>query len=320
MAAARMRACVHAPLLLYLLLLLLLALAFPALPARADAVPAISVIDDSGQPVTLARPAQRVISLSPGITELLFTVGAGPRVVGVSEFSDFPTQALQLPRVSRAQGIDLERIAQLAPDLIVAWGSGYAPALLDGVRRLKVPVYIHEPRSLEAIARSVERLGALTGSVQAADVAARFRARVEDLRARYGARTPVRVFYQVWPRPIMTLSGQHVVSEVIRLCGGRNVFEKLAPLAATVDVESVIAAQPQLIITAEAGGKDTGALQIWRRYPQVPAVAHGRLVTLNADALDRSSTRIVDAAQMLCEAVQKARDDASIAPPEAPHH
>jgi iron complex transport system substrate-binding protein len=278
-----------------------------AIAGTALAARAVSAVDDAGEAVVLARPAQRIISLSPGITEMLFALGAGDRVVGVSDHSDTPPAARQLPRVARAQGIDLERIAALAPDLIVAWGSGYSPALLGALRRLAVPVYIHEPRTLESIATSMERLGALTGSNAAPQLAADFRARLASLREHYGRRAPVRVFYQVWSNPIMTLSGKHVVSEVMRVCGGRNVFEDLAPLVASVDVESVLAARPEVIVSAEPGAVDAGALAGWRRYPQLPAVAAGELVTLDADQIDRSTARILDAAQALCERLERAR-------------
>ncbi len=285
-----------------------------ALAMAAAAMPvahAQAVVDDSGATVRLARPAQRVVSLSPGITELLFSAGAGAHVVGVSAYSDFPTQARGLPQVSRAQGIDLERVAALRPDLIVTWGSGYSPALLDALRGLGLPVYVLEPRSLESIARSIERLGVLTGSSGAPAAAAAFRARLLDLRQRYAGRSPVRVFYQVWNSPIMTLSGGHLISEVMRTCGARNVFEDLAPLVATVDVEAVIAAQPQILLTAESGGVDRGALEGWKRYGRVPAVAQGRLVTLDADQLDRGSVRVLDATQALCEIVEGARHPAA---------
>jgi len=267
----------------------------------------IAVTDDGGRSVELARPAQRIVSLAPGITELLFLLGAGDRIVAASEYSDFPSAARQLPRVSRAQGIDLERIAALQPDLIVVWGSGYAPALLHGVQALGVPTYEYEPRTLESIATSIERLGALTASAGAPAISAEFRGRLAALRQRYGQRAPVRVFYQVWGNPIMTLSGRHLVSEVMRICGAHNVFDALTPLVATVDIESIIAARPEVIIAAESGAIDRGALDSWRRYPQVPAVAHDRLITLDADKLDRASVRILEAASTLCEQVERAR-------------
>jgi iron complex transport system substrate-binding protein len=289
------------------------ALATPAALATAGALaataaaPELSVTDDGGSTVRLAHPARRIVSLSPGITELLFEIGAGPQVVGVSAYSDFPAAAQGLPQVSRAQGIDLERIAALRPELIVTWGSGYSPALLGALRRLEVPVYVLETRSLESIASSMERLGLLAGAADAPQVAAAYRARLSALRQRYAGRPQVRIFYQVWNSPIMTLSGGHMASEVMRTCGARNVFEGLAPLVATVDVEAVIAARPQIVLTAESGGVDRGALDGWKRYAQLPAVAAGQLVTLDADKLDRGSARVLDATEELCMRVEAAR-------------
>jgi iron complex transport system substrate-binding protein len=278
--------------------------------AGTPSTPALSVTDDGGATVRIAQPARRIVSLSPGITEMLFEIGAGTQVVGVSAYSDYPAAALRLPQVSRAQGIDLERIAALAPDLIVTWGSGYSPALQDALRRLDVPVYVVEPRSLASIATSVEHLGVLSGSSAAPAIAAAFRQRLATLRQRYADRAPVRIFYQVWNSPIMTLSGGHITSEVMRSCGARNVFEGLAPLVATVDVEAVVAARPQILLTAESGGIDHGALDGWKRYWQLPAVAAVRLVTLDADKLDRGSTRVLDAMAELCAIVEAARESA----------
>jgi iron complex transport system substrate-binding protein len=281
-------------------------LALLAEPAAAQSA-AIAVVDDTGAPVRLAAPARRIVSLSPGITELLFTAGAGEHIVGVSDYADYPAAARTLPRVSRAQGIDLERIAALHPDLIVTWGSGYSPALLESVRRLGVPVYVLETRTLESVATSLERLGKLAGSDSAAAQAGAFRTRLAKLRQAYAGRTPVRIFYQVWASPVMTLSGGHLASEVMRACGARNVFEDLKPLVATVDAEAVVAARPQIILTAEAGAQDHGALDGWKRFAQIPAVANGNLVTVDADALDRGSVRVLDAVESLCAVVQKVR-------------
>jgi iron complex transport system substrate-binding protein len=278
-----------------------------ALPGLAGPASAQAVLDDAQRMVRLARPAGRIVSLAPGITELLFDMGAGDRVVAVSEFSDTPDAARALPKVARAQAIDLEAIAALRPDLIVVWGSGYPPALLEALRQLSFPVYVYEPRTLESIATSIDRLGTLSASQSAPTIAAAFRARLLALRQRYEQRPPVRVFYQIWSNPIMTLSGRHVASEILRLCGARNVFADVLPLVATVDVESVLAARPQLIVTSEPGGVDRGALELWRAYRQLPAVANDHLVTLDADQMDRQTTRTLDAAQKLCFEVERAR-------------
>jgi iron complex transport system substrate-binding protein len=269
----------------------------------------VAVVDDSGQPIGLAHPAQRIVSLAPHITEQLFAIGAGDRIVATTDFADYPPAARRLPRVGRAHSVDLERVTAARPDLIIIWGSGFPPAIIDSLRRLQVPVYISEPGSLETIATSLERLGQLTAARDAARVAADFRTRVETLRRRYSSRAPLRVFYQIWAQPLMTLAGTHVINEAIRLCGGRNVFEQLASIAPQVAIEAVVAADPQLIVTAEPGGKPSGALAQWQRFSTISAVRNGRLATLDADKINRDGPRIVNEVAVLCELIDAARED-----------
>lgn len=274
--------------------------------APADSAP-ISVTDDAGSKLTLAGPAGRIVSLAPSITEQLFAIGAGDRIVGTSAFSDFPAAARTIAVVAGAGGVDLERIASLHPDLVILWGSGYPPAVPDALKRLGVPVYVNEPKSLDSIAASLERLGQLTDAAQAPALAQQFRASVQQLRAQFAARRPVRAFYQVWAQPLMTLSGRHVVSEALALCGARNIFESLAPLVPTVSPEAVIAADPQIILNAEPGGLDRGALDFWKRYPFITAVAGGQLITLDSDRIDRATPRMLQEVARLCERVEAAR-------------
>jgi len=285
---------------------LLAALALPsALPAGGS--PLLRVTDDAGSTVTLQRPATRIVSLAPSTTEQLFAIGAGSRVVGTSASSDYPEAARSIPVVGGIDGLDLERIASLHPDLVVAWGSGYPPATQDALRRLGATVYVSEPTSLEAIASTLERLGVLTGSAQAPAQAESVRAAVRALRARYAERRPVRAFYQIWPQPLMTLSGQHIVSEALALCGARNVFEGLKALAPTVSPEAVIAADPQIILTDGPAGIDRGELDFWKRYPFISAVAHGQLVTLDADRMARPTTRMLPEVARMCDRIEAAR-------------
>ena len=276
--------------------------AFLAGPAAA----AIDVIDDAGARVELAQPATRIVSLAPHLTEQLFAIGAGDRIVGTTDFADYPAAALRIPRVGRAHSVDLERIASLRPDLVVVWGSGFPPATIDAVRRLGVPVFVSEPRSLADVAASMERLGVLTGSDGTA-AAAEFNAKIAALRARYAGRSPVRVFYQVWATPLMTLSGRHVISEAIVLCGGRNVFADLPPLVPQVSVEAVLAADPEIVITAEAGGVPGTALSSWRQFPSLAATRRGQFVTLDADRINRYGPRLADEIGSLCAAIDRTR-------------
>lgn len=281
---------------------LLATLGLLATPALA----AVEVIDDAGTRIVLAQPARRIVSLAPHLTEQLFTVGAGDRIVGTTEFADFPAAAQRIPRVARAHNVDLERVAALKPDLIVLWGSGFPPATAAALRRLEVPVFISEPGSLADIASSLQRLGVLTG-LDGAAAAADFRRKIDAARSRYSARPPVRVFYQVWSAPLMTLSGRHVISEAIELCGGRNVFADLAPLVPQVSTEAVLSADPELILTAEPGRRATDALDGWLRFPSLTAVRRGQLRTLDADRMNRHGPRLADEVQVLCEVIDGAR-------------
>jgi iron complex transport system substrate-binding protein len=290
------------PLLRGLAQLAVLALAIAAAPAGAS----LSVVDDDGATVTLPRPATRIVSLAPHLTEQLFAVGAGALVVGTTDYADYPPAALRIARVGRAHSVDLEKLAALKPDLIVVWGSGFPPALIESIRRLAVPLFVSEPRSLDDVARTLVRLGTLTGH-DGTVAAAAFTDRVAALRARYAERSAVRVFYQVWAAPLMTLSGKHVVSEAIRVCGGRNVFADLAPIAPQVSVEAVIAADPQLIVTAEPAGRPSGALGAWQRFPNLAATRLNRFVTLDADRINRHGPRLPDEIEVLCAAIDETR-------------
>jgi iron complex transport system substrate-binding protein len=271
---------------------------------RAD----IGAVDDSGQPVVLLRPATRIVSLAPHVTELLFAAGAGNAVVGVSEHSDYPAAARTLPRVGGGSGVDLEAVLALRPELVVAWGSGSPPGLLQRLRLLGISVFVSEPRVMDDIAASLERLGRLTGhETVAMHAVQRFEDRLQKLRERYAGRPPVRVFYQVWQQPLLTINGDHLVSDVIRLCGGVNVFGDLPELAPQVSVESVLQRDPQVII---AGGDapDTRSLSDWwRRWRGISAVQGGHLYTIPEELLERHTPRILDGAGLLCERLESVR-------------
>ena len=266
----------------------------------------VAVVDDEGRTVELAQPARRIVSLAPHLTEQLFAIGAGDLIVGTTDFADFPEAAQSLPRVARAHSVDLERVSAVRPDLVLVWGSGFPPATIDAVRRLGVPTFVSEPARLADIATSLERLGALTGR-SSERAAGMLNAKLAALREQYRGRRAVRVFYQVWSDPLMTLGGRHLVSEAIALCGGRNVFADLAPIAPRVSIEAVLAADPEVIVTAEPGAAPSGALSLWQRFERITAVRRNLLVTLDADRINRNGPRIVDEIAVLCEAIDRAR-------------
>ncbi|WP_211443354.1 cobalamin-binding protein [Collimonas humicola] len=275
-----------------------------AAPPAVSAAP-ITVQDDARHTVTLPQPARRIVSLAPHATELLFASGAGGYVVGASDYSDYPPAARQLPSVGSSSALDIERIAALKPDLVIAWSSGNSASQLARLRALGIPVFESEPHQLEAIASSLQRLGQLAGVPDSGAAAAKaFNARLAQLGATYQQRPPVRVFYQIWQKPLMTLNGSHMVSSVIRLCGGENVFGQLPQLAPTVSTEAVLAANPEVIFAADgSNAPDTG----WRRFPKLAAVAGGNLFTLTPDWMSRPGPRILDGAAELCRKLDLAR-------------
>jgi len=279
--------------------------------AMASLVPpmahaAVSAVDDARRTVTLPAPARRIVSLAPHATEMLFAAGAGAYIVGVSEFSDYPPEAKRIPSVGSGVSLDLERILQLKPDLVVGWNNGIAATQLSRLEPLGIPIYKSEPYDFDAIAQSIERLARLAGTdATGAAAAGNFRARLKKLRDTYEARRPVTVFYQIWRSPLMTLNGSHLVSSAMRLCGAENVFGKLPQLAPTVTEEAVIKADPEAIVASS--GEQDDVFAPWRRFPTLKAMARGNLVSIDGNLINRAGPRILDGTEDLCRKLDAVR-------------
>lgn len=268
----------------------------------------ISVTDTGGETLQLQQPARRIISLAPHTTELLFAAGAGERVVGAVSHSDYPAAARDIPRVGSAHQLDMERIIALQPELVVAWRSGNSAGQLQQLRQLNLPMYTSEPRSLTDIGVTIRHLGQLAGTETTAVAAAEdFSQRLANLRNRYADQSAVSVFYEIWPDPLITISGGHVIGEVIRLCGGRNVFADMEALAPRISFEAVLAAMPEVIIASGMGEERPEWLDKWRQWPQLPAVEHDQLHFIPPDILQRPTPRILKGADRMCEILARAR-------------
>jgi len=285
---------------------LMISAALAAALAAAQAQAAITVKDDDGNTVTLQKPAQRVISLAPHVTELLFAAGGGSHVVGVVAYSDFPEAAKKIPQIGSNREVDLERIMALKPDLIVVWRHGSSERQIEMVRKLGVPLFHSEPQKLDDIPESVARLGQLMGTEKAANPAAdALRQQLGSLRGRYANRPLVRVFYQVWDKPLYTLNGRHIVSDALHLCGAENIFAKLPVTAPVVSVEGVLQENPEAIFaTAE---KNYGGVSMWKPYPTLLAVRNDNLFTIDGNLVNRSGPRMIQGAATLCEKLELAR-------------
>lgn len=267
---------------------------------------AVTVKDDAGLAVTIDKPALRVISMAPHVTELLFAAGGGSRVVGAVNYSDYPEAAKSIPRIGSNREIDIERVIALKPDLIVAWMHNSSERQVELVRKLGVPVFQSDPQSLDSIPESVLRLGQLMGTDAAAKATAtQLRNQLTSLREQYAKRSPVRTFYQVWDKPLYTLSGKSILTDAMRLCGGVNIFDSLNVVAPIVTIESVLQANPEAIIaTAE---KNYGGVELWKQYGSVQAVRNNNLFTLDGNLLNRAGPRMVQGTAAMCEVLEQAR-------------
>ena len=276
------------------------AAALLACAAHADPV---RVADDRGVTVRLERPAERIVSLAPHLAEIAFAAGAGKKLVGVSAAS--LEEARALPVVASYGRLDIERVVALRPDLVLAWRSGNSILQIGKLERLGFRVAVTEARRLEDIPRIIRLVGTLTGSGAVAEESARrFESAVDRLRARHAAEPRVAVFLEIWHRPMLTVNGEHLISDAIRACGGRNVFAGAAVLAPMVSREQLLGARPDAIVTTVRGDE---AGQAWRALEAVPAVRERKLYFVDPDLLLGQGPRLAEGMKELCERLDRAR-------------
>ncbi len=281
-----------------------LALGAAAHLAHADLV----IKDDTGQEVRLKGPAKRIITLAPHAAESLFAAGAGDKLVGTVDYSDYPPEAKKLPRVGGYSRIDLEAVAALKPDLVIAWESGNNMTQVDKLKALGLTVYVSQPNTIENIANQLEKIGQLAGTEATANAAAeRFRKRLETIREANAGKPKVRVFYQIWKSPLMTVGGPQIISDAIKICGGENVFGQLKQMAPNVTVESVLEADPEAIIATGMGDARPEWLHDWDKWTRMTAVKRNNLFHINPDIMQRHTPRILDGTEKLCAHLDVAR-------------
>jgi iron complex transport system substrate-binding protein len=249
-----------------------------------------------------------MVALAPHIAELAFAAGAGSKLVGVSSYSDYPAAAAQIAVIGDFGKVDMERIVQLKPDLVIAWKSGNRSADIEKLEQLGFPVFVTEPRRLADIPRLLRDLGTLAGTQTEADRAAQaYDRELARLQARYRTARPVSVFYEIWNQPLMTLNDEHIISDVIHLCGGRNIFGGLSALTPTVSLENVLAADPEAIIASGSLYNDARLMEAWKRFPQLQAVQKRHLYQVHPDLIQRPTPRILQGAAVICRQLEAVR-------------
>lgn len=269
----------------------------------------VRVIDFANREVVLPQAAKRVVALAPHIVENAFSAGCGGKLVGVISYSNYPPQAKSLPVVGGYQAYSLEKIASLRPDLVLAWNSGSVEQVAKPFETLGIPVYVDNPHKLADVATSVRNIGQLCGTSRYANnTAAKYTQRLSALRDKYSQAVPVSVFYEVWNNPLQTVNDQHIISSVIRLCGGRNIFVDTKVIAPKISLESVLSRNPDAIVASGMDVERPEWLDEWRDYPQLKAVANENLYFIPPDILQRHTIRILQGAETMCTSLQQARD------------
>ncbi len=266
----------------------------------------ISLTDDLGRKVELNHPAQRIVTLAPFLTELVFSAGAGDRVVGVSAYSDYPPQAKALPQVASAAGNSVESIAALHPDLVLAWKDSIRGDDVERMARLGLRVYVAQARGLADVPRLLGVIGVLAGVDTRASAAA-YDARLAKLRAEYAGRPEVSVFLEIWNHPLTTISGRHFMNEALAICRARNVFADLPGVAPEVSWEEVYARDPPVVVGVGSAATAAEFRAAWQAHPTLAAVKSGHLVFVDPDRLQRTTTRTPEAIAELCAALDAER-------------
>ena len=255
-------------------------------------------------PEPARHQGERIISVAPNLTELLYAAGAADQLVAVSEYSDYPEAAKSLPRIGDAFRLDYERIVALAPTVAVTWESGTPPEVQKRLEGLGIRVVGIPTTRLDDIAVGLETLGRLAGTeTVAAAAAAGFRAEIARLRSEYRERPNLKVFVQIDDAPLFTIGGSHLITEIVELCGGSNVFADAPAPAFPVDLESVLVRAPQVILSTDDGDP----VEYWARFGGLAAVASGSVYRAPADLLARPSPRISQGAARVCSELDDAR-------------
>ncbi len=285
-------------------LTLLVILSFASAGLRGE----VMVKDDLGNSVRLERPATRIVSLSPHLTEMVFAAGAGDKLIGVVSYSDYPPAALKIPVIGSYQKINYESLVALQPDLVLVWNSGNGPEIVERIKGLGLAVFVNEPKRLPDIADSVAKIGVLASTEKTADQSSVHFIRTYNRLKANNKKTPVKVFLQLWNEPMMTVNGSHIMSDAISVCGGVNVFADAVPLIPRINIESVVQRNPDIIIATGMADERPEWLNYWLVWGDMGAVQNDNLHSINPDILSRHSPRILQGVAQLCDYFDKARD------------
>ncbi len=246
-----------------------------------------------------ALAALRVVSLAPSLSEIVIELNSADLLVGVLDAGERPSAIKDVPSVGRYGQLDMERLLSLKPDLLLLWPGSVGPAQRDQLKRLNIPTFVAEPHSLEQLTAQIETIATQLGRPERGVArASELRQNLDKLHQRYRREAPLRVFYQVWDKPLYTVGGGQIISDALEVCGARNVFADLSLPAPQVSIEAVLQRDPEVILAS-----DQPQLDAWRAWPQVAAVKHGQLLLVTDKGLERPSGQMIEATAKLCQLI-----------------
>jgi iron complex transport system substrate-binding protein len=268
----------------------------------------VQVIDDTGHQLTLAQPAQRIISLAPHVTEILYSIGAGEKIVGTVNHSDYPEAAKRIPIIGGYNRVSIEAIVELQPDLIIGWHEGNPVQQIEALRALNIPVYATYPKKVTDIGKMITQFGRLTGNDESAKIIAqKLISEFLTLQTLYQNQPAIKVYYEIWRQPLLTASGQHFIGQIITLCGGQNIFQDLQALTPKISTESVLVANPQVMICSLNDDQFSEWKQNWQQYQGIQAIKLDNLFSTTADFLHRPTLRLLQGAKEVCQILDSVR-------------
>lgn len=269
----------------------------------------VSQTDDTGRVVSLPAAAERIVSLAPSLTELIYAAGAGEKLVAVSAFSDFPPAAKSLPQVADYATVSFEKILALKPDIVFAWKTGNKEIDATRIRTLGIPVFVIDIERVGDVPAALTRIGVLAGTRAAADAAAeKFARELVVMKNNNVGKSNLSVFFEISRAPMLTINGRHAIDEAIRLCGGKNIFAEAATIVVQPSAERLLAKQPDVILYTGAQyddkGTDAAPLPL---YQSLKAGKSGRVYRLDADPILRAGPRMITGIAQVCDALDAAR-------------
>jgi len=262
------------------------------------------VIDEAGRRVTLPIKIDRIVSLAPNLTEIVYAIGAGDRLVGRTSYCDYPPQAKNVTEIGDTLHPSVERIIALKPQVVLVSTASQLENFTRQLDEQKIAVYVTNPQSLDQVFASIERLGELFGTRDVASkLANELRHRAQSIETATAASKPVRVFYQVSDEPLYTIGREAYLTDLIKRAGGISVTADVATAFPRFSDEAALASKPDAIILPTGGSMGNANSSVAAALKTSPAAVNGRVYKINDDLLSRPGPRLVDGLEQLARAL-----------------